>query len=106
MIIDELGDYKRRDNKKVRVVCIDKPGDDPVLCYNILGGHDYTTSINGYLIGEKSPDEADIVAKWEEPKPRMKVWRSRETGAIFISEQEPSNHMNYETINLREFLED
>jgi len=74
--ITTTGFYKRRDGKKARVVCVDAPGDYPVIvtidpvgdtnCYS-------TTQFGVFKLGE-SNNEFDLIAPWTEPAEHSLEW--------------------------------
>ncbi len=61
--------------------------------------HGYRWYYGGrYLSYENAQSPADLVAEWEEPKPRLRVWRANSpkyiNGLTVISEEAP-NHPDY-----------
>lgn len=63
--------------------------------------HGYRWYYGGrYLSYENAQSPADLIAPWEEPKPRLRVWREKHSGEIRMLEEMPEGRKFTDSIYL------
>ena len=65
--------YLTRCGQKVRVVCVDAPGDMPVIGIS-KGGNPDTWTDDGFYVASKLEAHNDLVSEYVEPPKPREVW--------------------------------
>jgi len=78
------GKYKTRDRRQAVVLEVF----DGMAFGRIKSAEDYWSAteweLNGAYHNNGQTSQADLVSEWEEPKPRLRVWRHQLTGGVFL----------------------
>jgi hypothetical protein len=68
-----LGYWRTRAGDKVRVICVDAPGDEPVVALGHRGGL-YTYLADGVYYSDRSLSGSDLIAPWVDPPAVRECW--------------------------------
>jgi hypothetical protein len=68
-----LGYWRTRAGDKVRVICVDGPGEYPVISVNERGAVD-SYRIDGLCYGKEEESEDDLFAPWVDPPKVAECW--------------------------------